>query len=101
MSDVKFTMNELKRELLPVIRRKGLAENPTGGWVASLVANTRDLLSNLLPFTKMEKEFLDRLLDKGEIESSLLTNDPDLATKISQHPGLKWKALNVKQFKKL
>jgi hypothetical protein len=58
-------------------------------------------LTILLPFTEKEREFLDRLLDYGEIETSLLTDDPELGLKIREHPSLRWKALNVQQFKKL
>ncbi|OGT61697.1 MAG: hypothetical protein A3E85_01985 [Gammaproteobacteria bacterium RIFCSPHIGHO2_12_FULL_45_12] len=57
------------------------------------------MLSHLLPFTENEKIFLDRLLDEGEIEPSLIASDTDLQKKISLHPRLLWKAQNVKQFK--
>ncbi len=58
--------------------------------------------SEILPIvetTGSETEFLNHLLDKGEIVPSLLTSDRDLQERISQHPLLKWKALNVREFK--
>ncbi len=61
---------------------------------------TRNALESLLPYTASEKEFLDSLLDYGEIVPSLLTEDEGLAARISQHPGLEWKALNVREFKR-
>jgi hypothetical protein len=56
-------------------------------------------LDSLPPFTESAKEFLDRLLDSGEIIESMLINDEGLAARIRHHPGLEWKALNVREFK--
>ena len=53
----------------------------------------------MLPFTDTEMEFLKRLLDYGEIEPTLLTQDELLGERIRQHPMLQWKALNVRQYK--
>ncbi|MGO9837808.1 MAG: hypothetical protein ACLP1X_26770 [Polyangiaceae bacterium] len=54
----------------------------------------------VLPLRKNEMQFLDRLLDEGEIAPKLLTDDPELVARIAKHPGLGWKALNVQQHKK-
>ena len=53
----------------------------------------------VLPFTDKELEFLDRILDHGEIEPSLITPDEDMMARIRAHPGLQWKALNVREYK--
>ena len=45
------------------------------------------------------RAFLDRLLDGGEIDATLLTDDENMKMRIATHPGLKWKALNVQQHK--
>jgi hypothetical protein len=45
-------------------------------------------------------EFLNRVLDKGEITPELLTDDADLQDHIRLHPLLEWKAVNVREFKK-
>ena len=71
----------------------------TNLWEQRLVEETRNALTSLLPFTASEKEFLDRLLDYGEIEPVLLTKDEGLAEWIRHHPGLEWKAFNVREFK--
>jgi len=63
------------------------------------VKECQEALEGLLPFTEPEMEFLNRLLDRGEIVPSLLTDDPDMAERILQHPCLQWKALNVREFK--
>ncbi len=53
----------------------------------------------LLPFTSDELEFLNRLLDDGEIAAELLTDDAELADRIRKQPGLEWKASNVRKHK--
>ena len=54
-----------------------------------LIEECQDFFKIILPFTERELEFLDRLLDHGEIEPSLLTSDEELAERIkskSTHP---------------
>jgi hypothetical protein len=50
---------------------------------------------------KNELEFLELLLDKGEVRPELLTGDPDMARRIESHPAIQWKALNVKSTKEV
>ncbi|MGH9410791.1 MAG: hypothetical protein ACRD1V_15210 [Vicinamibacterales bacterium] len=57
----------------------------------------REILSLVLPLTSSEREFLDGLNDRGEINPELLTGDKRLQNLIRTHPGLLWKALNVRQ----
>lgn len=96
--NVGLEAQELERRLLPVLRT-GLDDYSTPGWAESMVGECRERLRVVLPFNEAEREFLDRLLDDGEIEPSLLTEDEELAGRIRNHPGLKWKALNVKKFR--
>jgi hypothetical protein len=53
----------------------------------------------VLPLNKSEREFLDELLDNGEVVPQLLTENRILAKRISEHPALAWKAFNVRQLK--
>jgi len=55
----------------------------------------------VLPFTEAELNFLDLLLDKGEIDSTILTTNVNLQNRIQQQPLLEWKALNVRKYKKI
>jgi hypothetical protein len=66
-----------------------------------LVEECRKALSIVLPFTDAEQEFLDLLLDKGEIDSTILTADTKLQERIQRQPLLEWKALNVRKYKGL
>ena len=64
-----------------------------------MVAECRAGLSIVLPLNDAERNFLDKILDDGEICLSLITNDEELAGRIINHPGLAWKALNVREYK--
>lgn len=97
---VDFTADDLSHRLLPLLRvsSAGADESPAS-YGKRLVKECRDRLSAVLPFTHSETEFLNLLLDRGEIAPSLLTSDKDLQKRISRHPLLEWKALNVRQYK--
>jgi hypothetical protein len=102
IEDVEFDPAELARQLLPTLRgaARPMDESPEQ-FGERLVAQCRSGLFELLPFTDREREFLDRLLDEGRIDASLLTEDAALKQRIESHPLLEWKALNVRQHKGL
>jgi predicted nucleotidyltransferase component of viral defense system len=94
VSDVNFEQNELRNELLPVLRHGALTD--ASEWATNLVQETREALGIVLPLANTEQRFLDALLDKGEIEGTLLTDDAAMSERIKNHPGLLWKATNVR-----
>ena len=65
-------------------------------WTSN-VEECRDLLSSLLPMSEEEVRFLTRLNQHGEILPDLLTSDVALQATIGSHPGLRWKAFNVRR----
>jgi hypothetical protein len=73
----------------------------SGAYRRGLVEECRQALSAVLPFTDRELEFLDVLLDKGQIDGAILTSDVMLQNRIQRQPLLEWKALNVRQHKGL
>jgi hypothetical protein len=98
--DISFGAAELANELIPVLRTDAMSDaREPETRVARLIQECRQAISIVLPFTKNEREFLDHLLDRGEIYPSLITDDEEMMKKIQNHPGLQWKALNVKEFK--
>ena len=70
--------------------RRGVA-----AWTDRLVNGCRERLSLVLPLNNQELEFLRLLNDEGEIAPELLTADPAMQATVREHPGLKWKALDV------
>jgi hypothetical protein len=98
VDDVKVDMAELRNQLVPTLRTATL---PRGkeitAWGEQLVSECRDLLSSVLPLRVDEREFIERLNDRGEIAPELLTGDGAMQTALREHPALRWKSLNVKQ----
>ena len=100
LEDVDFAADELSHQLRPLLRIKSAEEDESpASYGKRLVNECRDRLSVVLPFTDSETEFMNLLLDRGEIVPSLLTSDKDLQGRISRHPLLEWKALNVREHK--
>jgi predicted nucleotidyltransferase component of viral defense system len=100
VDEVAFDANELENHLIPLLRRESLANAEQSHILRSrLVEECRQALEVVLPLSKAELEFLDRILDHGEIDPSLLTTDEELMERIRYHPGLKWKAINVRQYR--
>jgi predicted nucleotidyltransferase component of viral defense system len=101
IKDLDFDIAELSRQLLPTLNIEILKNNTSPAQFGKkLLNNCKKALSAVLPLKDTEMEFLDRLLDKGEIIPSILTSDKKLIRKIKKQPLLEWKALNVRQYKK-
>ncbi len=96
LDDIGCNPRELENRLLPVLSNT-VRESLHPAWAEQMVEICRERLSGLVQFNPGETEFLNRLLDHGEIVPSLLTEDAGLASRIQEHPLLLWKALNVQR----
>ena len=102
IDDVGFDPQELREMLLPVLRTDFLGTvGDFNAWAQSLVEECRSALDAVLPLSGNETEFLDRVLDRGEIVPSLLTTETEMMDIIALQPMLQWKAQNVRQHKGL
>ena len=97
VKDVKLDPAELRSQLLPTLRPGALPKAK----VRALVSDCRDLLSAVLPVTRDEREFIERLNDRGEIAAHLLTDAAVMQKTIQEHPALRWKAINVRKHRGL
>ena len=98
IDDVQTNPEEVDRMLVPMVRGDMVPDREhLQTWTEELVADCKDLLSLLLPLEPQEREFLNRLNDRGDISGELLTDDARLQGVIRAHPALQWKALNVKK----
>lgn len=97
---MEFDAAELTSQLVPTLRLGAIQE--TGGeenYGERLVEECQRALSAVLPFTHAEREFLDSLLERGKLDSTILTADTTLQNRIQRHPLLEWKALHVRKHK--
>jgi predicted nucleotidyltransferase component of viral defense system len=98
LDNVAYETGEIEIQLRPVLRQGAIA-GPSETWGRQLVEECRQALGVVLPLNAAEREFLDRLLDEGDIVPDLLTSDQDLKQRIAKQPMLEWKAENVRQYK--
>ncbi len=95
---VTTTAADVDAQLVPMLRKDVRPQkHEIATWTDALIREARNLLSAVLPLMDQEREFLERLNGKGEIIPELLTNDPFMQERIRSHPGVNWKALNVKR----
>ncbi len=99
IEEVALDVKDFEQKLLPTLRSTEIEATQLSLFVNDLVDDCRNGLRNLLPFTSLEMEFLNLILDKGEIAPELLTADKDLQDRIRLHPLLEWKVLNVRAYK--
>ena len=99
---VAFDAEELKQNLIPVLRREVVEElEKEEKWTERLVIETKAGLQRLLPLSEAEHDFLETLLEKAEVKADLLTKDAQQIERINLQPMLRWKVVNVRKFKKL
>lgn len=84
-----ITNQKIKRDLLPVIKRKDDFElEPAKKLV-------KEYISELMVLTKEEKEFLDKF-ESGEYIPELLFEDKEIQDRIKKHPMALWKTREMK-----
>jgi predicted nucleotidyltransferase component of viral defense system len=100
--DVDLDAAESARQLIPTLRvNAAQGQSQSVEYGARLVEECRERLSAVLPFTDSERAFLDLLLDRGVVDSTILTADASLQRRIQRQPLLEWKALNVRKHRDL
>jgi predicted nucleotidyltransferase component of viral defense system len=92
------TAADVDAQLLPMLRNDVRPpKHGVAAWTDSLIQEARSLLSVVLPLKEHEREFLERLNGNAEIAPELLTDDPAMQEIIRGHPGVNWKAVNIKR----
>lgn len=98
---VVVTPVEVRNQLLPLLRVErrafdGDPERLAGRLNEACIA----AMQRLLAWNEREREFIDRLGDRGEIVAELVADDRALQALVREQPLLQWKALNVRKFRK-
>lgn len=100
LDDVGFDAGELRDMLIPVLRAEYIGRiGDAARWASDMVNFCQSALAIVLPLKDHEFEFLERIQEQGEIVPELITADPLMIGRIKNHPGLLWKAQNVRQYK--
>ncbi len=86
------------RDVEPLLRVDAHEEKEAQVDVASRVQSA---IVELLDWTSQEREFLDVLLDAGEIRPDLLIDDEAVLERIDAQSMLRWKALHVRRHKNI
>lgn len=95
---VALDPQDVRTRLVPVLRA---SQEPLAGdakkLAAQLEARLAGVTTRLVAWSPREREFMDALMDRGELRAELLTDRPDLQSRIAAQPMLKWKQMNVRQ----
>jgi len=98
IEDIRADPKAIDHTLLPLLRADlAPPRNQINQWTRRLVEDCKRLISALVPLAENEMEFIRRLNDAGEIAPELITGDEAMQAVIREHPGLRWKALNVRK----
>ncbi len=100
-TDVVLDEAELYNQLLPALQIGQVTGADAIKYGNYLVDECRNVLAALLPFNDAERDILNLLLDKGEVDATVLTDDIELHRRIQVQPLLEWKAQHVRRFKGL
>jgi predicted nucleotidyltransferase component of viral defense system len=88
---------EVRQKLLMCLPRGAFVDDAAlDAWVAATIALCRERVAPLLAYTEKEQAFLDGVLDRGEIDASLLDVEPEIQGRIAAMPMLNWKASHVR-----
>lgn len=102
LTRINLNPTDAERMLVPTVRAEIIeASGGPSNWIERMISETREKLSGFYPLGKGDQEFLDALLDRGEIRAELLTTDVALQERIRLHPMLNWKAINVRRHHRL
>lgn len=102
LDDLQADPREVDQQLVPLLRPgRAPARADLAAWSGQLVAECRERLGAVLPMRGAEIDFLDQLNDRGEIVPELLTSDAAMQQILREHPGLRWKALNIRKHRGL
>ncbi|MBC8327854.1 MAG: nucleotidyl transferase AbiEii/AbiGii toxin family protein [Planctomycetes bacterium] len=91
----------VRQQLIPMLQegQESSALDPEAQ-CTRLQQELRGVAARLTNWSVPEREFLDRLHDEGEVDASLLHQDPEVQERIMTQPMLLWKAQNVRRHRK-
>jgi hypothetical protein len=99
---IKGDPRELRQKLAICLPRNRFAgKGDVDAWIEETVALCRERFAFLFDLTANEREFLDGVLDRGEINPDLLDVAPEIRARIGAMPMLAWKSMHVRKHRGL
>ena len=99
---IKGDPRELRQKLAICLPRDRFAgKGDVDAWIEETVALCREKFAFLFDLTANEREFLDGVLDRGEINPDLLDVAPEIHTRIGAMPMLAWKCQHIRKHRGL
>lgn len=99
---IKGDPRELRQKLAICLPRDRFAgKGDVDAWIKETVALCRERFAFLFDLSANEREFLDSVLDRGEVDADLLDVAPDIRVRIGAMPMLAWKCQRVRKHRGL
>ena len=95
LESVKIDPREIQRKLAICLPNNHYAVRSAEKWIVETITLRREKYGFLFKFSRNEEEFLDCLLDSGDVDAELLDVAPDIQERIATMPMLAWKSRNV------
>jgi len=99
---IKGDPRELRQKLAICLPRDRFAgKGDIDAWIEEAVALCRERFAFLFDLSVNEREYLDAVLDRGEINADLLDVAPEIRARIRVMPMLAWKCQHVRKHRGL
>jgi predicted nucleotidyltransferase component of viral defense system len=99
---IKGNPPELRQKLMICLPRGHLGgKGAIDAWIEETVTLCWERLAFLFDLTEAEREFLDGVLDRGEVNADLLDVPSDIRARIATMPTLAWKCRHVRKHRRL
>jgi predicted nucleotidyltransferase component of viral defense system len=98
VSAIRGDSRELRQKLMICLPHGYFTnKSDTDAWIKETITLCQEKLAFLFELTPGEREFLDGILDRGEINADLLDVAPEIRARIGAMPMLAWKSLHVRK----
>lgn len=98
LDGIKGDPREFRQKLAICLPRDRFAgKGDVDAWVDETIALCRERFAFLFVLTANESEFLDGVLDRGEINAGLLDIAPEIRARIGAMPMLAWKCQHIRK----
>jgi predicted nucleotidyltransferase component of viral defense system len=95
---IKGDPRELRQKLAICLPRdRFTGKGDVDAWIEETLTLCRERFAFLFDLTANEQEFLDGVLDRGEVNADLLDVAPAIGARIGAMPMLAWKCLHVRK----